>query len=115
MKLLAPALFMPFLFGFSAAQAKTFALRGGTVHTVSGGVLESATLLFDETGILEIGKQADVEGDATIIECTGRHIYPGLIAASSQIGLVEIRAVRSTVDTGEGGYVQPERIGSQGI
>jgi imidazolonepropionase-like amidohydrolase len=94
----------------SPASAKTTALRGGTVHTVSGDIIESATLLFDETKIREIGKHVEVPADATVINCAGQHIYPGLIVAYSQIGLVEVRAVRATVDTEEGGPFNPNAL-----
>ena len=41
------------------------------------------------------------------IDVTGKHIYPGLIAAYSHLGLVEIEAVRATRDLNETGKVNP--------
>ena len=42
-----------------------------------------------------------------MIDATGKHIYPSLISANSAVGLVEIGAVRSTVDLAESGAINP--------
>jgi imidazolonepropionase-like amidohydrolase len=44
----------------------------------------------------------------TIIDVRGEHVYPGLIAADSQIGLEEIEAVRASVDDRDVGDLEPE-------
>ena len=45
--------------------------------------------------------------NAEIIDATGKHVYPGLIALNSQLGLTEIGAVRSTNDQRETGRLNP--------
>lgn len=82
-------------------------LRGGTVHTVSGGVLDNTDLLMADGRIAAIGPGLAAPADATVVDVTGRHIYPGFISANSQLGLTEIQAVRATVDTAETGTVNP--------
>ena len=42
------------------------------------------------------------------MDVSGRHVYPGLIHASTRIGLVEVNAVRATLDFAEVGPVTPE-------
>ena len=44
----------------------------------------------------------------TIINVTDHHIYPGIIALNSNLGLVEIDAVRASVDDDESGTYLPE-------
>lgn len=41
------------------------------------------------------------------LDLAGRHVYPGLIAANTSLGLVEVNSVRATLDTTETGAVNP--------
>jgi imidazolonepropionase-like amidohydrolase len=41
------------------------------------------------------------------VELSGLHVYPGLISANTVLGLVEIQAVRATVDVSEPGPINP--------
>lgn len=88
-------------------QTKPIVLKGGIVHTVSGGTIEAGTVVFVAGKITAVGKDAAIPEGAEIIDCTGKHIYPGLFDAHSQIGLIEIEAVRATVDTAETGSLNP--------
>ena len=76
--------------------AEVTALVGGTIHPVTSEPIENGTLLFDESGILSVGREVTVPEEATRIDCQGRHIYPSYVAAYSQIGLVEISAIAAT-------------------
>ena len=89
-----------------APQKKTVALVGATIHTVSGATLSDATLVFDKGRITAIGDVKAPDG-AEVINLKGRHIYPGLIESYSQLGLIEISAVRSTNDSSESGSFNP--------
>jgi imidazolonepropionase-like amidohydrolase len=88
-------------------SAEATALVGGTVHPVSSEAIEGGTLVFDESGIQSVGRDIAVPDGATRIDCQGQHIYPGFVAAYSQIGLVEISAVRATDDRAEMGTFNP--------
>lgn len=88
-------------------QAYPIALTGGTVHTVSGGVLEGATVLFESGVITGIGNDLALPENTRIIDITGKHVYPGLIAAPTTLGLTEIGSVRATQDNMEIGDVTP--------
>lgn len=82
-------------------------LRGGTVHTVSGGVLEKTDVLLQDGRIAAVGPKLAAPKGAEVVDVAGRHLYPGFISAHSQLGLTEIGAVRATVDTTELGAVNP--------
>lgn len=82
-------------------------LRGGTVHTVSGGVLTKADVLLADGRIAALGADLRAPAGAEVIDVTGKHIYPGFISANSQLGLTEIASVRATVDTAELGQINP--------
>ena len=90
-----------------APATRPVALVGGTVYPVSGPPVENATLLFADGKITAVGTDADVPTDAERIDCGGKRIYPGLFDAADQLGLVEIGAVRATVDDTETGGVNP--------
>jgi imidazolonepropionase-like amidohydrolase len=82
-------------------------LRGGTVHTVSGGVLEKTDVLMADGKIAAIGPKLTAPRGAEVVDVSGRHVYPGFISANSQLGLTEVQAVRATVDVNEIGEVNP--------
>jgi imidazolonepropionase-like amidohydrolase len=82
-------------------------LRGGTVHTVSDGVLEKTDVLLADGKIAALGAGLKAPAGATVVDVAGKHIYPGIISANSQLGLTEIASVRATVDTTELGVSNP--------
>jgi imidazolonepropionase-like amidohydrolase len=91
-----------------APQSKPILLKGGTLYTITNGVLKQTDLLFDNGHITMIGENLDAPADAEIIDVTGKRVYPGLIDAGSVVGLIEIGAVRATDDRSEVGRIHPE-------
>jgi imidazolonepropionase-like amidohydrolase len=89
------------------AHAETLALTDATVHTVSGQTLEHATVVIRDGKIDAVGADAPVPAGATVTSCTGKHIYPGLIATNTTLGLVEVSTVLGSNDTRETGAVNP--------
>jgi imidazolonepropionase-like amidohydrolase len=88
------------------AQKETIALTNATVHVGNGQVIKNATVIFKNGKITEVGANASTAG-ARIIDCSGKHIYPGLILTASQLGLVEVNSVRATIDGTEIGEMNP--------
>ena len=80
------------------AVAQDVAVIGGTVHTVSGDVLEGATVLVRGGTIAAVGHDIEVPAGVPTIDATGRVVTPGLFDATTSLGLVEVGAVSSTVD-----------------
>jgi imidazolonepropionase-like amidohydrolase len=88
-------------------QERPIALVGATVHTVSGAEVENATLLFDQGRIVAIDQKLKLPANAEVIDVTGKHVYPTLIDPFTNVGLVEIEAVRATRDQAETGSINP--------
>ena len=89
------------------ALAETILLTGATVHTVSGPTLAQGQVLIKDGKIVAVDKVIRTKADK-VVKLDGRHLYPGLIAASTSLGLVEINAVRATRDASEVGEYTPD-------
>ncbi len=84
------------------------AITGATLHTVSNGMIENGILTFENgkiTGVYQAGG-VDISGYQTI-NAEGQHVYPGFIMPDSQLGLVEVDALRHTRDFRERGDLNP--------
>ncbi len=92
-------------------QQQPILLQNGTLHTVTNGVQEDTDLLFIDGKISAIGSDLAAPDGAQIIDVSGKHVYPGVIALDTTIGLREIEAVRATEDAEEVGSVTPEVSG----
>ncbi|PHQ90087.1 MAG: amidohydrolase, partial [Idiomarina sp.] len=92
-------------------QSNPIVLQGGTLHTVSDGVLTNSDLVFENGKITAIGRDVSIPDGAEVIDISGQHVYPGVIAMDTTIGLNEIEAVRATRDAREVGDVHPEVAG----
>lgn len=80
-------------------QSKTIAISGATVHVGNGTVIENGTIIFSNGKIVSITANGQVpQGYVTQISATGKHVYPGFIAATTNLGLTEIEAVKATLD-----------------
>ncbi|MFL2982919.1 MAG: amidohydrolase family protein [Candidatus Neomarinimicrobiota bacterium] len=88
-------------------QKKPILLRGGTLHTVSGDILEEHDLLFAEGRIVTIDQNIQPSPETDIYEIFGKHVVPGYIAGFTRIGLTEISAVKQTNDHSETGDINP--------
>ncbi|HHG85231.1 MAG TPA: amidohydrolase [Bacteroidetes bacterium] len=87
-------------------QSRPIILQGGIIHTGTGKVIQGDILIIGGK-ISDVGDIRTRVTDATTLDCTGKHLYPGLIAPTSQIGLDEIESVRGTDDRNEVGLVNP--------
>jgi imidazolonepropionase-like amidohydrolase len=90
-----------------APQDHPIALVGGIVHPISGPTMEGGVVLFDAGKIVAVGRDVALPEKAEKIDLAGQHVYPGLIDASTELGLTEIPMVRSTNDGAEVGRINP--------
>ncbi|HKP02134.1 MAG TPA: amidohydrolase family protein [Chthoniobacterales bacterium] len=88
-------------------QTKAAAIKGATIHPISGPDIPAGTIVFENGKITAIGADVAIPSGADVIEANGKHVYPGLINANTVLGLVEIGAVRATVDVEESGGLNP--------
>ena len=84
------------------------ALVGATLHPVSGPPIEGGVLLVQDGVITSIGTERRIPDGATVIDLTGKHVWPGMISMASLLGLHEIGAVKATNDSSEIGGNQPD-------
>ena len=84
-----------------------FALINATIHTVSDGVIQNGVVLINGERIEFVGNNVKPTADYTVVDLTGKHIWPGMIDAGTSLGLIEISAVPVTVDNAEVGNFNP--------
>ncbi len=91
------------------AQKESILIIGATAHIGNGQVIENSAIGFNNGKLTYVGAQTGVnQSDFNrVINATGKHVYPGFIAANSTLGLVEIDAVRATDDDAEIGMYNP--------
>jgi imidazolonepropionase-like amidohydrolase len=92
-------------------QTKKILLMNGVAHLGNGQLIENAVLAFED-GKLTIVANAktirlNMAGFDTVIHLDGRHVYPGIIAPNSTLGITEIGAVKATNDFVELGMFKP--------
>ena len=95
------------------AQDHPVFIVGATVHTISGDTIENGVVAFSAGRLTMIGDASIMQtvrlsSNTEVIEADGMHLYPGLIASRTQLGLTEINAVRASLDHNEVGQVTPE-------
>ncbi len=92
-------------------QDRPIVIHSAMIHTVSGDVIEHGHIVFKDGRITHVGP-----GDAprleasevTVYDGTDLHVYPGLFAIDTEVGLQEVSAVPVTIDHTEFGRVVPE-------
>lgn len=82
-------------------------ITNAIIHVGNGQVIENGTIVIRNGKIEKVGKDIQVPGDAAITDAKGKHVYPGLILASSTLGLVEMSSIRATSDVREIGDINP--------
>jgi imidazolonepropionase-like amidohydrolase len=91
-------------------QTKPITLTGGTVHIGNGQVIQNGVITFENGKITAIGESSTTPIDRSkgeVIDISGKHVYPGLIAPETRLGLDEVSAVRATNDFREVGSINP--------
>lgn len=88
------------------AAAQTYAIEGGTVHTLAGDSFVGTVVLVD--GRIEaVGPDVSAPAGAEAVDAAGLHVYPGLFDAVTRLGLTEVGAVDVTNDAREQGDFNP--------
>jgi len=96
-------------------QSEPIALQGATIHTVTNGVIENGTIVFENGLITAIGTNVTIPSGARIVDVSGKHIYPGLIDAYTTVGISEVGAVDMSNDVREVGDFNPNIRAELGV
>lgn len=87
-----------------SGRSGTFAIVNTRIVTVSGAVIENGTVVIQNGKILAVGARASVPAGAERIDGKGLSVYPGMIDASTAMGLAEIgQGANATIDGAETG------------
>lgn len=90
----------------AAKQTEAITITGATAHIGDGTLVENCTLVFEDGKITSLGS-AGTTRKGTVIDASGKHVYPGFIAPSKSLGLIEVNAVRASNDQDEIGEIIP--------
>ena len=88
-------------------RAGSYVIRGGTVVTMTGQTLNNANVVIQDGKITAVGANAQAPAGATVIDASGKFVYPGMIDSQTDIGLSEIGSVAATQDVTELGTYNP--------
>src|ERR1700752_2078830 len=84
------------------------AIRNAKIVTVSGPDIENGTVLIRDGKIEAVGANVSVPAGAHTIDGRGLSVYPGMIDAGTNMGLVEVpQGANGTVDLSEVGDLNP--------
>ena len=97
-------------------RAGTFAITNARIHTVAGPVIDNGTVVIQNGKIAAVGPNVQIPGGAERIDGRGLHVFPGMIDASTNMGLAEITlAVPGSVDLAETGTMNAHTRAILGI
>ena len=90
-------------------QTGIITIAGATAHIGNGEVIENSIIIIEDGKITACAdaRTSRIALQGTIIQAEGKHVYPGIIAPYTTLGLQEIGAVRATNDTREIGQMNP--------
>ena len=92
-------------------QTKSVLILNATAHLGNGQVIQNSAIGFKDGKLTLVADASTIRLAAgaydTTIDASGKHVYPGFIAPNSTLGLVEIDAVKSSVDEEEIGTFNP--------
>ncbi|HJW16205.1 MAG TPA: amidohydrolase family protein [Flavisolibacter sp.] len=88
-------------------QVGSTVITNATVHVGNGKVLNNATIVITDGKIAAVGNNITIPPGSTQVNAQGKEVYPGLILPISNLGLVEIGAVRASNDVQELGEMNP--------
>jgi len=95
---------------------ETVAIRGAHLFPVSGPDIANGTIVISDGKIVAIGSNVTVPSGARVIDGAGLSVYPGMMDASTAMGLAEItQGANATVDNSETGNWNPNVSALWGI
>jgi len=92
----------------ASKQIGNISIEGATAHIGNGEVIENSLIVFENGKLSFVGNASNSSAKkGKVISASGKHIYPGFIAANATLGLAEVDAVRASRDFDEVGAMNP--------
>ncbi len=91
-----------------AVGGETVAIVGATLHPITGPDVENGVLVMSGGRIVALGAGVAIPPGARVVDAAGKHVWPGVIALNTRLGLHEIGSVQATRDEREIGGNQPD-------
>jgi imidazolonepropionase-like amidohydrolase len=91
----------PYASTYRPPPSATTLIRGGTIFTAAGEVIEQGDVLLEGGRVAAVGRQLPVPANAVIVDATGRYVTPGLIDSHSHLGVGPTPRIPALSDTNE--------------
>ncbi len=82
-------------------ETQPILITNATIHVGNGQVIDNGSILIKDGKISAVGTNIAVVSGAQTINAQGKHVYPGLILTETNLGLVDVNAVRASNDSRE--------------
>ncbi|GAC1631632.1 MAG: amidohydrolase family protein [Candidatus Acidiferrum sp.] len=92
-----------------------YAITHARIVTLAGPMIDDGTVVIKDGKINAIGATVEVPVGAQVMDAKGLQVSPGLFDAVTQMGLSEIGAVSSTVDSTETGSINPDVVAATAV
>jgi imidazolonepropionase-like amidohydrolase len=100
-----------FLAQYTIAQTKAILILNGTAHLGNGEVIQNSAIGFKDGKLILVADATTIRINLaeydTVFDAYGKHVYPGIIASNTSLGLVEIGQLRASRDEAEVGEINP--------
>lgn len=77
--------------------AQDLVLKGGTVLTITSGVIENGVVVIKNGKIQAVGRDIPVPPDLRVIDVSGKYVMPGIIDSHSHIALADVNEATDPV------------------
>jgi len=81
----------------AGSWSQDLALKGGTVLTITQGIIENGTVVIKDGKITAVGKDVKIPDGIKVIDVTGKYVMPGVIDSHSHIGLTDVNEATDPV------------------
>ena len=71
----------------AALAADVILIKNGTIVPVTGPAIQGGSLLIEDGKIARIGRNITAPAGATVIDASGKYVYPGLVAVMTSVGV----------------------------
>ncbi|MCI0447605.1 amidohydrolase, partial [bacterium] len=84
-----------------SAADETIAIINAKIYTMAGAPIENGILILKGGKIVDIGTGIQTPAGASVIDASGKTVFPGFIDSNCRVGLEEVNQVKATVDDSE--------------